>query len=258
MGLRTTLSSLVLGLALASCATTPAGAGHGPWIVASNLDNPPFAWVDNTGEPRGRDVVMAQIMAESLGRELVWRRMPFTQVLDALERGEVDSVIATLGYTPERAQRVRMSRPYYVTSLRALVRIGPGEPQELADLVGKTLSVGEGTTSERAARRYSGSVVLSDPSPISRLAFERLHKREVDAGIMDGPIAHEFAAEYADFLRVLPMPIATEAYVVGVRPDAPELLHAINAILARMQAEGLLEELDQLYEVPRSERLDLE
>jgi polar amino acid transport system substrate-binding protein len=252
------LKSLLLGLTVSACVTPPPDTGDGPWVVGSNLDNPPFAWVDNTGEPRGRDVVMAQIIADGLGRELVWKRMPFSQVLDRLEAGEVDSVIATLGYTPERAERVLMSEPYYVTALRALVRVGPEEPQKLGDLVGKTLSAGEGTTSERAIRRYASTVVLSDPSPISRAAPERLQKREIDGAIMDGPIAFEFAAEQPDFLRVLSTPIATEAYVVGVRPDQPELLEAIDHILDGMRAKGLHMELDALYGVPKSEALRLE
>lgn len=257
MGLRALLCGLLCSVAATACASTPEGPTR-PWVVGSNLDNRPFAWVDNTGEPRGRDVVMAQIIADGLGRELEWKRMPFKALLDALEAGELDAVIATLGYTPERAERVLMSEPYYVTALRALVRQGPGEPQELGDLVGKTLSAGEGTTSERAIRRYAGTVVLSDPSPISRAAVERLQKREIDGAIMDGPIAYEHAAELPNFLRVLPTPVATEAYVVGVRPDQPELLEAIDAILARMRAQGLHAELDALYGVPKSESLDLE
>ena len=257
MGPRALLGLLGLALLCGGCFTAPDPQLGGTWVVGSDLDNAPFMWVDNTGEPRGRDVVMAQVLADGLGRELELRRMPFARLLDACEAGEIDAVVSTLGFTPERAERVLMSDPYYVTALRALVRKGPDEPQELADLLGKTLSAGEGTTSERAVRRYASTVVIGDPSPISRASVERLRKREVDGAVMDGPIALELAAENEDFLRVLPRPIATEAYVVAVRPDDPDTLEAVNRLLGAMGEKGLLAQLDELYGVPPSEDLDL-
>ncbi|MFT4542388.1 MAG: ABC-type amino acid transport substrate-binding protein [Planctomycetota bacterium] len=55
---------------------------------------------------------MAQAIAELIDRDLVWRRMTFDQLLDAVEAGTIDSVVATLGITEARVERVLFSKPY--------------------------------------------------------------------------------------------------------------------------------------------------
>ena len=52
-------------------ACTSLAAPTPPLRVASDLDNRPFAWVDDAGTPHGRDVEMIQAVAERPGRPLV-------------------------------------------------------------------------------------------------------------------------------------------------------------------------------------------
>ena len=136
----------------AACASGPYGAA--PLRVGSDLDNAPFAFVDGSGSARGRDVEMMQELAARLGRELVWVRMPFADLLPAVEEGAVDAVCATMGITPERAERVAFTRPYYHTAIAVVVRAGDDEPTSLADLDGMRVSGAAGTTSERAVRLH--------------------------------------------------------------------------------------------------------
>ncbi|TAJ09182.1 MAG: transporter substrate-binding domain-containing protein, partial [Planctomycetota bacterium] len=58
------VSVLVLGLmlALVGCRATPV-TPQPPIVVASDLDNPPFAFVDSRGEPAGRDIEMMNELA---------------------------------------------------------------------------------------------------------------------------------------------------------------------------------------------------
>ena len=50
-------------------------------VVASDLDNPPFSFVNESGDPAGRDVWMMELLAQEIGRELKSRKMPFEQLL---------------------------------------------------------------------------------------------------------------------------------------------------------------------------------
>src|SRR6186713_3375601 len=104
------LFAACLTLALGACAAPAA-----PLIAASDLDHPPFAFVDSGGAPRGFEVELVEELGRALGRKVVWRRLAFGELLDAAAAGEVDLVAATLGVTPERARRVRFSRPYFHT-----------------------------------------------------------------------------------------------------------------------------------------------
>ncbi len=240
-------------IALAPLLLLAAGACDGPrsasprLVIGSDLANPPFASVNAQDEPVGRDVEMARELARRTGRELEWRRMPFDMLLDAVERGAIDAVVATLGITPARTERVPFTRPYYVTGIAVLVRAGDGEPQSLADLAGKHISAGRGTTSESAARSELPRAILAEPSDKGDNAFERLFAGDVDAIVLDGPNAAAIVAEHPDRVRRLQPDLAEERYGIPVRPDAPDLLRALDEALRAMEAEGVLDALNRRH-----------
>jgi polar amino acid transport system substrate-binding protein len=246
----TPLRLLVLLLCLwpVACAgPTGRGTDGAPLVVGSDLDNPPFAYLDAEGRPAGRDVEMTVELARHLGRELVWERLPFEQLLDAVAAGQVDAVVATLGRTPERATRVAFTQPYYATSIVALVRRGDGEPELLEALAGRRVTAGVGTTSERAARLASVPLLLAGPSPKGTSAVERLLAGEVDAAVMDAPDAYEFEAAHPGRLRVLAEPLEVEDYCIAVRPDDLGLRASLDRALDELSVAGVLEELDQRH-----------
>ena len=75
---------LVALLPLAACVASR-GRGLEPVVVASDLDNAPFAFVGRDGRPAGRDVEMMERLAAHAGLALEWRRMPFEELLPAAE-----------------------------------------------------------------------------------------------------------------------------------------------------------------------------
>ncbi|MFN0241882.1 MAG: ABC transporter substrate-binding protein [Planctomycetota bacterium] len=234
---------LATGLLLAaSCASTR--RTDVPLVVASDLDNRPFAFVDEQEKPRGRDVEMMQRIADELRRRIEWRRMPFAELLPAVERGEVDVVCATLGVTPERAQHVAFSLPYFETHLAVVVRTGPGEPRTLADLSGKRVAAGTGTTSERAVRlrlpRATGVFENKDQTP----ALERLTSLSVDAAVMDGPAAAALVEQSRGALARLAETLGTETYALALPKGRTDALVAINRALQKLEEQGVLRSLD--------------
>jgi arginine/lysine/histidine transporter system substrate-binding protein len=256
------LRSLLLFCSLiAGCASAPKEAPlplppSTQWRVGSDLANPPFAWVEEDGSVHGRDVEMAGALARAMGVDLVWERMEFDDLLDKLEAGEIDSVIATLGATAGRAERVLLSTPYYSTSLLVVVRIGAGEPKSLADLKGRPVSAGVGTTSEMALRSHLPKAIAAAPSEKGASSIERLMTREVDALIMDGPDALDYVRERPHTLRVLETPLASENYVVAIRPNEANWLVHVNAALKAMRESGVLARLDRKFELEPGTRSD--
>ncbi|RKY17023.1 MAG: hypothetical protein DRQ55_16725, partial [Planctomycetota bacterium] len=209
------LALFLASLALAACVAAPPPAeapGERALVVASDLDNMPFAGVDEDGTPRGRDVEMMQALARHMGRELSWKRIPFETLLPSAQAGLVDVVCATVGITPERAEKVDFSETYFETVIAVLVRSGVGEPRRWSDLDGKRVAAGAGTTSERAVRR-----VLPDARGIYQnkrglSPAERLLVGDVDAVAMDGPNADAAVAASAGALRLLDTPLSIERY----------------------------------------------
>lgn len=228
------------------------GSSEGPLVVGSDLDNAPFAWIEergpsSAGRPVGRDVDMMEELARMLGRGLEWRRMPFEELLPAVERGEVDVLCATLGISPERAERVRFTRPYFTTRLAVVVRAGPGEPLALAELEGRRVGGGSGTTAERAIRaELPGAVgVFENKSGLPGL--ERLLGHELDALVMDGPAADALVDASGSRLRVLAEDLGPERYALVVHPGARELERALSRALDELERGGRLATLDRIH-----------
>jgi len=209
-----------------------------PLLVASDLDNMPFAGVDAAGNPIGRDVDMMNAVAEALGRPIEWHRADFETLLPAAQSGLVDMVCATLGVTAERAKKVSFSRPYFETVIAVVVRAGEGEPRGWDDLDDKLVAAGEGTTSERAVRAKLPRAILAPESKDALGAAERLLLGEVDGIAMDGPAADALVADSGAALTTLHTPLAPERYALALPQDREKLLTAVNEALRGFEASG--------------------
>ena len=243
------LLALVAGCELVS-PTVPSP----PLVVVSDLDNMPFAGVDDDGTPIGRDVEMMEAIARHMGRPIEWKRQAFETLLPSVQAGLVDVACATLGVTPERRTKVAFSAPYFETVITVVVRVGEGEPRSWADMDGRRIAAGIGTTSERAVLRVLPRAVHVFENKQDLSSAERLLVGDVDGVAMDGPTADATIAESAGSLTQLDVPLTSERYALAVRPDDAELLEAIEAGLAATRRSGELGELDQRWAVHSADR----
>lgn len=239
------IPSLLLLLLCVACASAPRDV---PVLrVASDLDNPPFAGVDEAGVAYGHDVELMAELARRTGRRLVWERMPFEDLLPAVEAGEVDAVCATLGMTPERAERVGFTRPYYRTAIAVVVRTGPGEPASLGDLAGLRVNGAEGTTAARAVLAHLPDAVALTSNPKGTPTRDRLLNAEIDAAVMDGPAADALVASASGRLARLPADLDSENYSIALPKGRVDLLRELDRALEDLEGSGWLAALDQSH-----------
>jgi len=229
--------------------STPRAEGddNAPLVVASDLDNLPFAGVDEDGTPIGRDVEMMEALAEALGRRVEWKRSPFETLLPAAQGGYVDVVCATLGVTPERAERVAFSRPYFRTVIHVVVRAGQGEARGWSDLYGKRVAAGADTTSERAVRNVLPGAELVLENKESLAAAERLLLGDVDGVAMDGPAAERIVRESGGALTLLEPALTSENYALALPKDRVQLRNELNSLLARFETNGRMAEWNRRW-----------
>ena len=241
-----TLLLLLLPLSAGCSAPSSATSADKVWNVGSDLDNPPFAAVDDSGAI-GRDVEMMEEIAERSGVSVVWKRMPFDELLDAVRSGEVDVVCATLGITDERERIVDFSSCYFETSIAIVVRDGAGEPTTMTDLASKKVGAAVGTTSEQALREFLPKSIAVLENKSGAPTLERLVTGELDAAVMDGPAARAMAARSAGKLSVMKQTLTSERYALVVREGREDLLSRIDAALESMRRDGSLAELNQRF-----------
>ncbi|MFO0689741.1 MAG: transporter substrate-binding domain-containing protein [Myxococcota bacterium] len=85
---------------------------------------PSFAPVvfEQDGEIAGIEADLARALGERLGRRVVFERLAESQLVGALDRGDVDVVMSGWSTTPERTSRVLFATPYMQSGQLALIR----------------------------------------------------------------------------------------------------------------------------------------
>lgn len=243
---KNTLFSLILLIVSALILSACGGAGDdlGTVTVGSNAEYPPFEFVDEGGNITGFDIELFDAIAEEAGFEYELVNTRWDGIFVALASGEFDAVISAATITPERAEQVNFSDPYFNAGQRIAVRSDNTDIQGPEDLDGKKVGVQLGTTGDIWLTEETGADVQRYDE--NTLAFEALANGDLDAAVADGPTAAELLQANPELdLKLLPGVYTDEEYGIAVNQDNPELLEAINEGLAAVRESG---EYDEIYE----------
>lgn len=211
--------------------------------VATFDANPPFGSIDaNSHELVGYDVDFAKALAKSLGVKLKLVATNPANRIPLLQSGKVDLIVADITITPERAQVIDFSIPYFVTGQQFLV---PAKsPDQLDKYSHARVGAVKGTTGEQALhQRYPQARVLAyDDIPLALTALRNGNVQAItqDSTILAGLLAA--APDKANF-KILPTLLSKEEIGVGVKKDQPALLKAINDELLALEKNGQAEQI---------------
>ncbi len=89
--------------------------------VGMDLRYEPFAYIDDNGLPTGILVDLSNEFAAAIDRELQIVTMDYANLLDALDRSEIDIIIADMAHTTQRAQTADFSDTYRYIRAEALL-----------------------------------------------------------------------------------------------------------------------------------------
>src|SRR3954453_14545773 len=115
------MRKLILCLAallLASVSISPAKADlkdiidKGVIRIGTQMDNPPFGYLDEAGKPTGFDIELGQMIGKALGVKVEVEQIIGANRIPFLLTNKIDLVISAMGATPERAIQVMFTSPY--------------------------------------------------------------------------------------------------------------------------------------------------
>jgi len=237
-------------------ATTDAGAdttteGSAGTIVPGTAPGfPPFEYRTDAGELVGFDV---DLVTEVVGRTDYqlgeWVDMDFGALIGSLNNGEIDIIAAGMTITDERDQQIDFSDPYWEANQAVIVREdGDFQPSAVDDLSGRRVGAQSGTTGEGQVEGLieDGTVSGNDYRQYDNytLAVQDLENGNVDAVVIDVPVAENFAANRA---VTIAFTIETgERFGLGLRED-DDRVSAINDALAEVRDDGTYDELVAEY-----------
>ncbi|MFK8399756.1 ABC transporter substrate-binding protein [Pseudomonas sp. BGr12] len=206
--------------------------------VAAFDSNPPFGFVDGKSKQiEGLDVDYAKALADKLGVRLQVLPTNPANRIPLLTANKVDLVLANFTITPERAEQVDFSIPYFASGQQFIVRKGSLKSPE--DLNQWRVGVDKGTVNEGVLReKFPGAKVIAyDDTPF---AFTALRNGQVQAITQDGPKLIGLLANVPDKdkYEVPPFTISNDLIGVGIPKGVNALGEFVNQSLTELEANG--------------------
>ncbi len=206
--------------------------------VATFDANPPFGSINpKTHQLEGYDVDFAKALAKSLGVKLTLVATNPANRIPVLQSGKADLIVADITITPERAQVVDFSVPYFVTGQQFLVPVKSAD--QLDSYARARIGAVKGTTGEQALhQRYpQARVVAYDDIPLALTALRNGNVQAItqDSTILAGLLA---AAPDKASYKILPTLLSKEEIGIGVKKGQPALLKAVNDELLALEKNG--------------------
>lgn len=221
--------------------------------VGVSFDIAGMGWRNpQTGELEGFEADLARAIADELLGSAT--RIAFVQVLPdqriaTLQQGRADMVVAQLTITPDRAEQVDFSIPYYVAREAILVLAG-SSIKAYADLQGKRIAVPAGSISLRRLQAQLAKGALDATLMVTPLESEGL--AAVASGAADAASNDNinFAlmrknAVRPDLFEILDIGdhFDLKPFGIAVRKGHRELVDVLNQTIARFEADGRLKRL---------------
>lgn len=197
---------------------------------------PPFNFLNEQKQFDGFDVDVANDIARRLGVSVEFVATQFEALIGGLDADKWDIVIAQMSITDQRKKQVDFTEPYVVTGGVIIVRNGESGYTTLADLKGKRVGAGSGTTFEEVATA-AGAEVTTYKSVNQYV--QDLENRRLDAIIND-----RITMGYLIKSKNLPLKISSTDLVsrdvigMAVKKNNSDFVAAVNKALNEMKTDG--------------------
>lgn len=227
--------------------------GGGPLKVGMNLVYPPFEMRDDENQPVGISVDIAKAFGEYIGCEVEIVNVDFANLIDALNLGDIDLIIASMSRTAAREELITFSEPYMYFKIIGLANQafadthGLNEDSTVEDVLAITSARFVGIAGQVS---YTLPIQLGvNPDNVSQStdlasAAESVVFGDNDILMMSAsPVVRNHLVN-PDTTMVLWDPFQSSPIAMGMRHGEDELLALANAFIATMNEDGGL--YDQL------------
>jgi polar amino acid transport system substrate-binding protein len=218
----------------------------GALTIGSDIAYAPIEFLDESDEPTGLDVDLANAIGELLGVDVVFENAAFDGLIPALQADRYDALMSAMSVNPERDEVVDFIE-YFNAGSGIIVPAGnPEGVQGADDLCGKRVAVQEGTIQVEFLEQQSATCdeaieILRFPTDPE--AVQALIAGQADAEMADFPVAAYSASQSNGALEVIENQIDPGPYGIAVRPDSDGLEEALQAALDQLIADGTYAEI---------------
>lgn len=216
---------------------------RGELRVGTSGHQPPLNATTKNGQIIGLDADLAAALAKAMGVKLSLVPIQFSELLPALERGDVDMVLSGLTITPQRNLHVAFVGPYLISGMSILTKektMAQLRKAEEIDTPKVRLAALRGSTAEKFAQETVPKAKLVLTNTLDD-GVELVRKGKVDALLADHPFCRVTVYRYkSDRLETLETPFTFEPLGIALPPNDPLLINWTQNALADLDDSGAL------------------
>lgn len=226
---------------------------RGELVVGISGEQPPLNATAKSGEVIGLDADLATAIAGSMNLKVRFAKMPFSDLLPALQAGRIDMIVSGMTMTPERNTRVAFVGPYYISGKGILLKLKSVEMLKKEGLNSEKFRVAtlKGSTSQVIVETAAPKAVLNLAESYDK-AIDLLLQDQADAVIADFPFCAYTADRLSDQgLVVGETKLSFEPLGLAVREDSL-LINALENYLRILALSGDLQKMQGKWFQSRS------
>jgi len=189
----------------------------------------------------GYDIQWAKIIADHLGLELVVIKMDWDGLIEALNQGQIDAIIAGMMDTAERRQAINFSTPYHATEYGMMVNSGSEfeNAVSIQDFSGASVLGQKDTALDTVIDQIEGVNHLPGVASVPDM-ITRLQQGACDAIVINMENAAGYIATNPNFVAISfeegnGFELPAKGSCVGIRKTDNDLLALVNEALAGVE-----------------------
>ncbi len=241
-------------LLVTSCSSAPKTEAKNTFTVGMECNYAPFNWSQSTASDTakpiskvdycdGYDVVIATKLAEAMGKEVVIKAVSWEGLIQALNSNEIDAIIAGMTETPERAESVDFTTPYYDSQNVMIVRKEDAKlaaATSIQDFSGYKVLGQANTLYDEIIDQINGVIHVTPQDSYPRMILS-LQQKEVDAITAELPVAQGVVDVNKDLVIVHFDKdkgfVADASVSIAISKKNPELLKEVQKALDSISEE---------------------
>ncbi|ABM20379.1 transporter substrate-binding domain-containing protein [Marinobacter nauticus] len=216
--------------------------------IAFDVPYEPFEYRDDNGELTGFEVELATAMCEELQANCEFVIQAWDGMIPGLLARKFDLIMSSMSITPERAERVLFSEPYYITPGGWF---GPEsfntDVTDMDAMKDKTVGVQRGTTMDTYVTENMGGVVNIKRYTTAEDMVLDLEGQRLDVVFVDYPVGEQTVLNKEGYKEVGEPIKLGEGVGVAMRKRDAKLAEDVNAALKKLKEDGTYDTIMQKY-----------
>lgn len=243
-----------VGIAMASSPAAQARSNNDVTLAIELY--PPFSYRLPDGSLDGFEIQLGNLLCERAGLHCTWSDQSWDALIPSLMMRKYDAILSSMSITPERAQQVLFSHPYYNTAhVWVVARNNTLNPTDMAQMKDKVIGVQRGTTRDDYVTRRYGNI-----ASIRRYVAEQDISNDMRSGRLDAALVDMLTSRDTFHLQdadspyrqaaapiTKPLDIFGPGVAMAFRPRDKALAERFNAAIDEVYRDGSIRPIMDKY-----------